>query len=158
MTGVFLMYHVLAYLFEHCQRNEVAHDGERLAKKLSAAGFEPSDIAEALGWLDGVVHAPALGECALPDSRKSFRAYAPRELVKLDAACRGLLLQLEQCALLTPHNRERVVERALAASGEALSVDQLKLIVLMVLWNEQTPTSRLIAEDVLAGGAARPPN
>jgi Smg protein len=152
------MYQILAYVFEHCQRNEVAHDGERVARKLSTAGFEAADIAEALGWLDGVLRAPQLGAAALPDGRSTFRAYAAPELAKLDAGCRGLLLRLEQSAILTPCARERVIERALAASGDALSEKQLKLIVLMVLWNDQTPASRLLAEDLLAPGAARLPN
>ena len=54
--------------------------------------------------------------------------------------------------------REHVIERALAATGDHLSLDQLKLIVLMVLWNQQTPTSRLIAEDLFSTSASRLPN
>ena len=34
------MYEILVYLFENCQQREVAYDRERIAKKLSAAGFE----------------------------------------------------------------------------------------------------------------------
>ena len=51
--------------------------------------------------------------------------------------------------------RELVIDRALAASANRLSLDQLKLIVLMVLWNQQTPTSRLMAEDLLSSDAQR---
>ena len=52
------MYDVLVYLFENCQQAELADDRERVARKLSAAGFEDSDITEALHWLAGVLHAP----------------------------------------------------------------------------------------------------
>ena len=48
------MYDVLVYLFENCQQAEVSDDRERVARKLSAAGFEDSDISEALHWLAGV--------------------------------------------------------------------------------------------------------
>jgi len=51
-----------------------------------------------------------------------------------------------------------VIERSLAASGEALTLDQLKLIVLMVLWNQQTSTSRLVAEDLFSTPHARLPS
>jgi Smg protein len=151
------MYDILVYLFENCQQAELAYDRERVAKKLSAAGFEDSDISEALHWLAGL-RAPHAVREALPDARTSFRAYAPRELAKLDAACRGFLLTLEQSGILSAETRELVIERALAAAGEALSLEQLKLVVLMVLWNQQVPTSRLVAEDLFSTPHARLPS
>jgi Smg protein len=152
------MYDILVYLFENCQQAELAYDRERVAKKLSAAGFEDTDISEALHWLAGVVHAPHGVREPLPDARSSFRAYAPRELAKLDAQCRGFLLTLEHSGILDAPMRELVIERALAASGDALNIEQLKLIVLMVLWNQQTPTSRLVAEDIFTAPHARRPH
>src|SRR3954467_4069326 len=136
------MYDILVYLFENCQQADVALDRAGVAKKLSAAGFEDSDISEALHWLAGG-RGPQPEFSRLPDSRCTFRAYAARELIKLDARCRGFLMTLENSGILTAQTRELVIERALAASGDALSLDQLKLIVLMVLWNRQMPTSRL---------------
>src|SRR5919109_5547885 len=146
------MYDILVYLFENCQQAELADDRERVVRKLSAAGFEDSDISEALHWLAGVLSAPRGASQPLPNSRTSFRAFAPRELAKLDAECRGFVITLEQSGILTPETRELVLERSLAASGSALCLDQLKLIVLMVLWNQQTSTSRLLAEDLFSTG------
>ena len=152
------MYDILVYLFENCQQAELADDRDRVARKLSAAGFEHSDITEALHWLAGVLHAPRGVAAGLPDRRTSFRAFAPRELAKLDAECRGFVITLEDSGILTPETRELVLERSLAASGATLCLDQLKLIVLMVLWNQQTTTSRLVAEDLFSAGDARLPN
>jgi Smg protein len=152
------MYDILVYLFENCQQTEVAYDSDRVAKKLSAAGFEDSDISEALHWLDGVLRGPQAGLDKLPDAQRSFRAYAPRELAKLDAECRGFLITLERSGILNPRTRELVIERSLAASGDSLSLEQLKLIVLMVLWNQQTPTSQLVAEDLFSSPHARLPS
>jgi Smg protein len=149
------MYDVLAYVFENCQQAEVAHEADRVAKKLSAAGFEDSDISEALHWLAGVLSGPHAELAQLPDSRRSFRAFAAREMAKLDAQCRGFLLTLEHAGILTPQTRELVIERSLAAAGAMLTLDQLKLIVLMVMWNQQTPTSRLVAEDLFGPAHAR---
>ena len=148
------MYEVLVYVFENCQQAEVAHESERVAKKLSAAGFEDSDISEALHWLAGV-RAPGAELGALPDARRAFRAFAARELAKLDAQCRGFLMTLEQSGILNAQTRELVIERSLAASGHTLTLEQLKLIVLMVMWNLQTPTSQLVAEDLLRAPHAR---
>jgi Smg protein len=149
------MYDILVFLFENCQQAELAYDRERIAKKLSAAGFEDSDISEALHWLAGMAAAPRSVREPLPDARASFRAYAPRELAKLDASCRGFLLTLEHSGILSAETRELVIERALAASGDMLSLEQLKLVVLMVLWNQQTPTSRLVAEDLFTASHPR---
>lgn len=152
------MYDILAYLFENCQQAEVADDRDRVARKLSAAGFDDSDISEALHWLAGVLRAPQPGCAPLPDRRSSFRAFAPRETAKLDAECRGFVITLEQSGILNAATRELVLERSLAASGHALSLDQLKLIVLMVLWNQHTPTSQLLAEDLFSAPHSRLPN
>lgn len=151
------MYEILVFVFENCQQADIAYDRDRVAKKLSAAGFEDSDISEALHWLAGV-RAPQPEFSKLPDSRATFRAYAPRELAKLNAQCRGFLLTLENSGILGPSTREVVIERALAASGDSLTLDQLKLIVLMVLWNQQTPTSQLVAEDLFSSAGTRLPS
>ena len=152
------MYDVLVYVFENCQQADLAYDRERVAKKLSAAGFEDSDISEALHWLAGVSRAPQNAARQIPDAKAAFRAFAPREQAKLDAACRGFLLTLEHSGILNAQNRELVLERSLAASGDALTLEQLKLIVLMVLWNQQTPTSRLLAEDLFSAPHSRLPS
>lgn len=152
------MYDILVYVFENCQQTEVAYDSDRVAKKLSAAGFEDSDISEALHWLAGVQRSAQVGMDNLPDPRRSFRAFAPRELAKLGTQCRGFLLTLEHSGILNPQTRELVIERSLAASGDSLTLEHLKLIVLMVLWNQQTPTSRLVAEDLFSAPQVRRPS
>jgi len=152
------MFDILFYVFENCQQTELSQDSEGVAKKLSAAGFDDSDISEALTWLDGVVRSSFREGAPLPPSSAALRLYAPREIAKLDSACRGFLLYLEQAGVLAPQAREVVLERALATSDGTLSLEQLKLIVLMVLWNQQTPASHLIAEDLISGSESRLPN
>ena len=152
------MYDILVYLFENCQQQEVSDEKERVAKKLSAAGFEESDISEALTWLAGVARGPHRSFAPLPGSGAAFRAYAPKELAKLDADCRGLLIHFEQSGILSPQTRETVIDRALAATGDGLTIEQLKLVILMVLWKHQTPSSRLVAEDLLSPMGTRLPS
>lgn len=152
------MYDIFVYLFEHCHRTDLSQDNELIARKLSAAGFEESDISEALSWLAGVLHAPHRSVAPFPSANRATRAYAPKECAKLDAGCRGLIMHLENIGVLDPVLREVVVDRAMAASGRALSLDQLKLIVLMVLWNLETPAARLIAEELLSPAEGRRPN
>ena len=152
------MYEILVYLFENFQRTEISDEKDRVARKLSAAGFDDSDISEALTWMAGVVRGPHRSFAPLPDSGAASRAYAPRELAKLSAECRGLLAHFEHSGILSAQTREHVIERALAATGDELTLEQLKLIILMVLWNQQTPTSQLIAEDLFSTSAPRLPS
>lgn len=152
------MFDILFYVFENCQQAELSQDAEGVAKKLSAAGFDDTDISEALHWLEGVVNVTHKVLAPLPAANPATRAYAAKELAKLDVGCRGFLLYLEQAQVLSPQAREVVLERALATAGGPLSLEQLKLIVLMVLWNQHTPASRLIAEDLISGISGRLPS
>src|SRR5258706_6087336 len=111
------MYDILVYLFENCPHYELSNEKERVAKKLSAAGFDDSDISEALTWLAGVARAPHRSLAPLPDNGAAFRAYAPKELAKLDAGCRGLLIFFEESGILNAQTREHVIERALAGNA-----------------------------------------
>jgi Smg protein len=152
------MFDILVYLFENCRQADVSHDPERVARRLSAAGFEDTEISAALHWFAGVVRAPQRSLAPLPERGRAFRVFAPKELAKLDVECRSFLLSLEQSGILTPQMREHVIERALATADEALALEQLKLIVLMVLWNQQAPSSQLVAEELQSARGARLPN
>ena len=152
------MFDILVYVFENCRQADVSHDPERVARKLSAAGFDDTEISAALSWLAGVVRTPQRSLAPLPESSTAFRAFAPKELAKLDADCRGFLLFMERSGILSPASREHVIERALATAGETLSLNQIKLIVVMVLWSQQAPASQLVAEELLSARGERLPN
>jgi len=142
------MYDILAYLYTHCEHTDVAFRTERVTKKLSAAGFEHDDIHEALHWFAGVRAGTRRSVADLPARAGSHRIFAPRELAKLDSECRGFVLELEHAGILDAPTREQVLERALAAHGDSLSLAQMKLVALMVLWDRQMPTRSLLAADL----------
>jgi Smg protein len=54
----------------------------------------------------------------------------------LDLESRGFLMFLEQMGILTPNNRELVIDRVLALDADDMDLEQLKWIVLMVLFND----------------------
>ena len=65
-----------------------------------------------------------------------MRIYSSYEMARLDTECRGLLLFLEQTGILTPACREIVIDRILAFDEEVISLENLKWIVLMVLFSQ----------------------
>lgn len=149
------MFDILVFLFENCQQADLTRNSELVARKLSAAGFDDSDISETLAWLAGVQCGPNGSRPSVPEASRAPRAFAPRECIKLDTGCRGFLSYLEQAGVLDAGLRELVIDLALTASAPTLSLDQIKLIVLMVLWNHQVPTSQLIADELLSADTSR---
>lgn len=152
------MFDILVYVYEHCRQADVTDDPDRVAKRLSAAGFDDAEISAALSWLAGLERTPRQPRASLQAQGAAFRAFAPREIAKIDTAARGFLLTLEQSGILAPQSRELVLERALATADDRLNVDQIKLIVLMVLWNQRAPASQLVAEELRTSGGARLPH
>jgi Smg protein len=124
-----------------------------LARKLSAAGFERDDISDALIWLRGL---SATETSTLPDSfaqSTAFRGYAEAEAAKLGIEGRGFLAFLEGAKVLTPPLREIIIERAMALTEDNVSVEKLKVIVLMVLWSQQHSIDSLVMEELLSDRA-----
>jgi len=52
---------------------------------------------------------------------------------RISTSCRGYLLQLEQEGILSPLQREIVIDRLVALDGDDVDIDRLKWLVLMVL-------------------------
>ncbi|MEO0996597.1 MAG: DUF494 domain-containing protein, partial [Pseudomonadota bacterium] len=57
-------------------------------------------------------------------------------LERLDAGCRGYILYLEQIGILTFEQRELVIDRLVALESADIDVEQVKWVVLMVLFSQ----------------------
>ncbi|MCB1905744.1 MAG: DUF494 domain-containing protein [Rhodocyclaceae bacterium] len=141
------MFDILVYLFENYVHVRACPEGDQLARKLSAAGFENEEISEALAWLEGLRREPELPEIS-PDS-DSVRIFASEELNRLDADCRGFLAFLEDAGVLDALTREMIIERAMALPDHRLTRSRLKVIVLMVLWRQEQSIDTLILDELL---------
>jgi len=132
---------VLLYLFEHYFTEDADlvrdHDSLRsgpLFAELGQAGFSPAEINKAFEWLDALAsQRPAASP---PRANGPTRVYFGPELDKLDVDCRGFLLFLEQHGILDAGQRELVLDRAMALDQDELDLDDLKWVVLMVLFNQ----------------------
>lgn len=132
------MFDVLVYVYETYYRPDACPDSAALVKKLTAIGFEDDEISKAVGWLTDLGKTTSEFSDRFPEpTGHSFgiRIYAPQELEILGTAAVGFIQFLESAKLLDSIQREIVIERALAASDTRISLDKLKVIVLMVLWS-----------------------
>ncbi|WP_066092420.1 DUF494 family protein [Xanthomonas massiliensis] len=127
---------VLLYLFEHyfSEDADLIRDRDSLQNGLIQAGFSPAEISKAFDWLDAL--AEQRPELAPARVDGPVRVYHGAELDRLDTESRGFLLFLEQHGILSADQRELVVDRAMALDQDELDLDDLKWVVLMVLFNQ----------------------
>jgi len=127
---------VLLYLFEHyfTEDADPVRDRDSLQNGLIHAGFSPAEINKAFDWLDALAEQrPA---ASTPRIGGPIRIYHGPELDKLDVEGRGFLMFLEQHGILDADQRELVLDRAMALDQDDLDLDDLKWVVLMVLFNQ----------------------
>ncbi len=174
------MFEVLVYVYENYWQGAACPEAQQLGRKLSAAGFEPEEIEAALIWLDGLQlqaqtirpagSAPstpipsatddeaspaAVAAPTLAQSADSLRIYSIAEREHLGPDALGFVSFLESAGVLPPHMREIVVDRAMAAPGEPLDLDDLKIIVLMVYWSFGEEPDALVLDELCDDSAGR---
>lgn len=155
------MFEVLVFVYENYWRGDAVPDLHQLERKLSAHGFEPDEIHQALVWLDGLNSAaesivlPPETESpstwAPQPSDASMRVYSVAEQDHLGAQCLGFLSFLESSGVLPAPLREIVVDRAMASPvemGAPVQLDALKIIVLMVYWRFGHEPDALILDEL----------
>jgi Smg protein len=129
---------VLMYLFENYMDSdtEIDPDQETLKADLQDAGFPHVEISKAFDWLEGLAQSQASARTSGVLAERSLRMFTEEETERLDVECRGFLLFLEQSGILDPASRELVIERVMALETEEIDLDQLKWVILLVLFNQ----------------------
>jgi Smg protein len=161
------MFEVLVYVYENYWQGAACPEFDRLGRKLIAAGFEAEEIQQALAWLDGLNIAAKGVQISLPDpsshgqadsvsaplymqaqSADSLRIYSVAEQEHLGAQSLGFVCFLEASGVLPPYMREIVLDRAMAAPGNPVTLDDLKIIVLMVYWSFGEEPDALVLDEL----------
>jgi Smg protein len=129
---------ILIYLFENYFDGDVdpgsEPDRETLKQELERAGFPAGEVERALCWLEDLASDPARSEPA--PTKRAIRVFAALEQARLDTDCRGFLVHLEHVGILSPTQRELVIDRLMALEGDDIDIDKLKWVVLMVLFSQ----------------------
>ena len=143
---------ILIFLFENYfdadPETAPEPDRETLQEELERAGFAAREVERALEWLEGLV-ADQGRPAAAPTSR-AIRVFDAREESQLDTGCRGYILYLENIGILNAEQRELVIDRLLALDAAEVEIDQVKWVVLMVLFSQPgQETAYLRMEDLI---------
>ena len=128
---------VLIYVYDHYMLADPGDVPERrhMLADLQKRGFSVSEVVQAMEWLSALVgdkRAVAEAGDTLSDG-VGLRIFADGELSRLSPDCRAFLMLLDRQRVLTPQQRELVIERALALDVDEVDVEQLKWVVLLVL-------------------------
>lgn len=132
------VFDILLYLFENYmyEEGDLDQDRETLRKELTEAGFRQHEIGKAFDWLEGLASMQDSPDALPLAQQHSIRLYSDDELERLDTECRGFLLFLEQMGVLDHATRELVLDRVMALDSDEVDLEQVKWVVLMVLFNQ----------------------
>ena len=162
------MFEVLVYVYENYWQGDACPESDRLGRKLTAAGFDAEEIQQALVWLDGLntaakgtqislpkttatsdpAEAASALSCMYAQSSNSLRVYSVAEQTHLGAQSLGFVCFLEASGVLPSYMREIVIDRAMAAPGDPVPLDDLKIIVLMVYWSFGEEPDALVLDEL----------
>jgi Smg protein len=143
------MFDILMFLFDSYFTAGNYPAADKLSIKLTAAGFEEDDINSALTWLSSVRQ---LSETEYPEAinHSGPRYFAAFEQQRISLGGLQFIAFLASNKIITPVEREMIIDRAVALGRENLSTDKIKLITLMVLWNQHDDLDPILIEDLLA--------
>lgn len=140
------VFDVLMYLFENYLDSELGQgpDEDVLREELLQAGFPGIEVDKAFSWLEGLVaqqQPDSLSDDPFDyqsplNSSSAVRVYNDREMERIDTDMRGFLMYLEQVGVLDAMTRELAIDRVMALESDEVDIDQLKWVVLMVLFNQ----------------------
>jgi Smg protein len=147
------MFDILMFLFESYYDAGNYPEPDKLSLKLTAAGFENDEIHLALAWLSGLKQLSAENYPAAIN-QSGTRCYAGLEMSRISTEALHFITFWEQNKLITPVEREMILDRAVAMERENLSLDKAKLIALMVLWNLREDLDPMLVEDLLMPAGA----
>jgi len=150
---------ILIYLFENYFDAELElapePDRDTLKEELERAGFSEREVGRALEWLEQLCADPertgALS--GLDQATRSIRVFDAREQARLDSDCRGYILYLENIGIVNAAQRELVIDRLLALDARQIDIEQVKWVVLMVLFSQPGQENALLRmEDLVFDG------
>jgi len=128
---------VLMYLFENYFYEETEDQPDRasLEQNLHEAGFTNGEIEKAFRWLDGLAEQRFQPEFKM-HTNEPVRVFVDSEINRLDTDCRDFLMYLSNCGVLDAQRRELVLDRLMALEADEIYLEDVKWVVLMVLFNQ----------------------
>ena len=128
------MFEVLVYMFENYIDTHFRPDENTLSKELFAAGFDEQDINGACDWFNQLEHMTEQPDVFEKPTQANTRIFTADELKKISGESLGFVLFLVQADILSPTQRELVLELAMNLPQLEIGIEEMRWIVLMTTW------------------------
>lgn len=148
------MLEVLIFMFQNYLGNQSAVnqatiEEDFLAQELTQAGFDHQDIVGAFDWykqLHTQITQPYHQYVSNPNA---IRVYSTQEVEKIDAESFGFISFVEQAKVILPNERDLILDRAMALKQDQITIEEIRWITMMVLWNDTRKKDYLFVEDAV---------
>ena len=144
------MFELLIYMFENYLSSQSKLDFNNMSLELEAAGFDNDEIKIAFDWFTQLKVMYDKVPLKLKNRTKhKLRIYTANENEKISPDALGFLIFLEQAQVLNDYEREIIIDRSMALNQNFISIDEIRWIVMMTLWNNGKENDYLFVEDAL---------
>lgn len=126
---------IIVYLLEEFQ-DTPQEEYDDLSEQLMARGYTESEINLAFSWIFNHLQKPdTLEDQEVHYQENSIRVLHDLEKLIIHPDGYGYLLQLHQLGILNANDMEEVIERALSMGSSNITLDEIKGIANMLIFN-----------------------
>jgi len=137
-------------MFENYLSAKPQTDSNVMTIELEAAGFNNTDIKNALNWFSQLKKmADKVTNDSFRPHKHKLRIFTHHEKEKISSEGLGFILFLEQANILNSIEREIVLDQAMIINQNLINIDEVRWIVMMTLWNNGRENDYLFVEDAL---------
>lgn len=129
---------ILMYLFETYLDDDQSDipSEDSMRNELARIGFQDAKVSKAFDWLDDLsVLKDDISHKNFDLKDQSTRIFSHFEVEKFDIKARSVLLDLVELGVISSGQRELIIDKALALDITHIDQEQMKWVILMVLFN-----------------------
>jgi len=143
------MFEVLVFMFENYVANQTLPDDAILEQELSEAGFDKSDILGAFDWFQGMKSMLDTPAMHYTHQETATRLFTKTESKKINLESLGFLIFLQQAHVINDMERDLIIDRAMALKHPLITIEEMRWITMMALWNQGREKDYSFVEDAL---------
>ena len=141
------MFEVLVFMFENYFAHHTMPDSDVMEQELSAAGFERTDIVGAFNWYQEMKVRLTQPDITYSYTNSGMRVFSDVELKKINTESIGFIVFLQQANVINAMERDLIVDCAMALKQPIITIEEMRWITMIALWNEGREKDYLFVED-----------
>lgn len=143
---------ILVYLMSQIRENNGGTEGiDGMSKELLNQGYTENEINAAFSWLFEKIQMDQkeiLSESS-NGLHNSFRVLHEAEKLVIRPEAQGYLIQLKELGIITESDMEQIIERAMMLGVSAVSADDIKSIVVSLLFSSDELDDQLLGRTIM---------